>query len=714
MSSSAEKPNRLIREKSPYLLQHAYNPVDWYPWGEEAFRNARESNRPIFLSIGYATCHWCHVMEAESFENHETAALLNDSFIPVKVDREEHPDLDRLYMAYVQTATGRGGWPMSVWLTPDLQPFYGGSYFPPDDRYGMPGFSSVLRSIARVWNTDSNRIKQDAAEFFKHLENRIDAPRSRHALDGDTAQQSCFDWLLALYDSRWGGFGQAPKFPRPAILTFLFSHAFHTGDRKASGMALHTLEQMARGGIRDHIRSIGNGGGGFARYSTDARWHLPHFEKMLYDNAQLARSYIDAFLISGNRLFADVARDIFNYVLHDLRSPEGGFYSAEDADSLPEENSRKKREGAFYVWEWDEIRTIAADPPDIDLFVRTYGIRPEGNVTDDPHGEFSGKNVLIQVMEPEEAARLAGTDPDRAIEMLDRMREKLYRHRSRRPRPLCDDKIITSWNGLMISALAWGYRVLGEQEYLDAARKAAYFIRERLFNEKEEILLRRYRDGEGAIAGKAEDYACFIRGLLDLYQACFDDEMLSMAIRLCRKQNELFYDRDIGGYFSTALNDRSVPVRLKEEYDGAEPAATSVSVKNLLDIALATGDMTFSRLAEECFREFSDMLIEQGNALPLMLAALNHAQKRGILATLTGPRESPELRNLQRTLDSFYIPDLMVIHVAPVDEQHSAEYNAETQNTPTVSISLCVNNTCMHPVTSPDALRMQLDAIISR
>jgi len=692
MNRKPAEPNLLAREKSPYLLQHAFNPVDWHPWGPEAFRKSRERNMPIFLSVGYATCHWCHVMERESFEDEETARLLNGSFIPVKVDREELPDLDRLYMTYVQASTGRGGWPMSVWLTPDLKPFYGGSYFPPEDRYGMPGFRTVLASIAQLWAADPERIRDASRLFFEQLQPPSPAENSSVPERG-AAAEACFRWLASPYDPLWGGFGGAPKFPRPALFTFLFSHAFHTGRREASDMALHTLKKMADGGMRDHVRSMGNGGGGFARYSTDLRWHLPHFEKMLYDNAELAVSYLEAYQISGDRFFSSVAEDIFNYLLCDMQSPAGGFFSAEDADSFPDGDTPEKREGAFYVWSWEEVKALPAEREKLELFASTYGMKPEGNVQEDPHGEFGGKNVLMR----EHSGGERSAD-------LDEIRELLYRKRLQRPRPLLDDKIITSWNGLTVSALARGYRVLGHAAYLLAARNAADFILRRLCRKEDGKLLRRYRDGEAAIAGKAEDYAFFARGLLDLYQACFDNRYLDAACRLMSKCNDLFYDPVNGGYFSTAMDDDTVPVRLKEEYDGAEPAASSVCILNLLDLAVMTGNEAYRRMAEASFRCFGDTLSRNGHALPLMLAALNNAGTGGISATLAGSAESPGMQELLKTLNARYLPGLSVLHAAAGNLEHVEIPHGIDPHSPTPMLFLCIDHACRLPASTPEAL----------
>jgi uncharacterized protein YyaL (SSP411 family) len=574
----------------------------------------------------------------------------------------------------------------------------------------MPGFRSVLLSIARAWKNDSESITAPSGEFFRQLETSLAAENSATELpDMEAAAEACFSALQQAFDPVWGGFGTAPKFPRPALFTFLFSHAVHAGRKQAADMALDTLACMEAGGMHDHLSVPGSGGGGFARYSTDERWHVPHFEKMLYDNAQLACSYLDAYLVSGNPVHADTARDIFTYVLHDLRSPEGGFFSAEDADSFPDAGSTQKAEGAFYVWSWDELFSLPAAAEDLRLFARVYGVKPEGNVLHDPHGEFRGKNVLMRTVLPEQAALEEGTDPGTAPGAVARIRELLYEKRLSRPRPLLDDKVITSWNGLMIAALARGFRVLGLPEYLAAARKAAAFVLERLCTENGTRLLRRYRDGEGAIKGKAEDYAFFIRGLLDLYQACFENNWLEAALRLMESQNRLFHDHDGGSYFSTASDDASVPLRLKESHDGAEPSATSATVLNLLDLETMTGKGTFGTMAAGCMRAFGTVLGENGHLLPLMLSAAARSQKGGTLALLQGEPGSPALQEMLQELNARFLPGMTLMH-------ESAGLLPEIRTTDTIAgndvfrpaVRLCTEKRCVLPACSATELRERL------
>jgi uncharacterized protein YyaL (SSP411 family) len=703
--------NRLGLEKSPYLLQHALNPVDWFPWGEEAFEKAEHENIPLFLSVGYSTCHWCHVMERESFENREIAELLNHNFVSIKVDREELPDVDRLYMNYVQSSTGSGGWPMSVWLTPERKPFYGGSYFPPEDRYGLPGFKTILLSIARLWKSDKRKIIESSSNFFNSLDQF--SRKNPNALAGENeAQNTCFGWLETNYDSKFGGFGGAPKFPRPVLLNFLFNHAYHTGDKKALLMALNTLKKMAEGGIHDHIGVTGKGGGGFARYSTDARWHVPHFEKMLYDNAQLAASYLEAFQCSGDAFYKSVAQDIFNYVLYDMTSPDGGFYSAEDADSLEAGSGAIKKEGVFYLWSADELKEILDNEMLSAIFFFTYGIKVEGNAMHDPHGEFIGKNILMQQATIEETADKFGKTTEEINAVLDDARTKLYTARAKRPRPFLDDKILTAWNGLMISALAKGYRVLHHEPYLAAARKAADFILDKLYDRKKGLLLRRYRDGNAAITGKAEDYAFFVHGLIDLYEASFEPQYLLTALELAELQDSLFYDTAQGGYFSTAVNDNTVPFRLKEDYDGAEPSANSVSALNLLRLGEITGKEQFSIKAEETIKSCGTMLAENSHALPQMLVALNFARKRKSRVILSGELLAPEMAQLRAVVDDRYLPGNVIMHAST--ELIAIQRFPESMQTGALNpqASVCIDRTCLMPINDPKMLAETFDRVM--
>src|SRR5207249_7349077 len=519
-----EHTNRLAQEKSPYLLQHAHNPVDWYPWGKEAFAKARSENKPIFLSIGYSTCHWCHVMAHESFENEEVAATMNREFVNIKVDREERPDVDRVYMTFVQATTGGGGWPMSVWLTPDLKPFVGGTYFPPVDRYGQPGFTKVLERIAAAWKQGHEKIAEQGSKIVEALRESQNAQPEAAAKIDNQLFQTAYEQLSRSFDDKEGGFGTAPKFPRPVSQNFLTR--FYARDpkgesgKRALEMDLLTLRKMAAGGMHDHL------GGGFHRYSVDRYWHVPHFEKMLYDQAQLASAYLDAFQIGQDRQHADVARDILDYVARDMTSKEGGFFSAEDADSFFEHGKPDHGEGAFYVWTEKQIDDALGADAAVCKF--HFGVQPHGNAPEgsDPQDEFRGKNILIQRHTLAETAKHFKKSDDEIRQSLMRSREKLLTIRNKRPRPHLDDKIIAAWNGLMISAYARGAQVLDEPRYLESATRATKFLRSNLYDEKSKLLFRNYRESRSDVEGFADDYAFVIQGLLDLYEVSLEVEWL--------------------------------------------------------------------------------------------------------------------------------------------------------------------------------------------
>jgi uncharacterized protein len=626
--------NRLINEKSPYLQQHAHNPVEWYPWGPEAFNKARAEEKPIFLSIGYSTCHWCHVMERESFESDEIASVLNQSFIPIKVDREERPDVDRIYMTFVQATTGGGGWPMSVWLTPELKPFFGGTYFPPDSRWGRPGFRHILDQLAAAWQTDRERIVQSGDDVLEELQKHIRLDIAGYDIDKGILE-SCFLQFRRSFDSRLGGFGGAPKFPRPAAYNFLLRYWYRTRNEEALEMVLLTLREMAKGGMNDHL------GGGFHRYSVDAQWFVPHFEKMLYDQAQLAISYLEGFQASGDEALADVAVDIFEYVLREMTHAGGGFYSAEDADSVTDpDKPEEKGEGAFYIWSRADIdRVLGA--PGAEWFSYRFGVETDGNVKDDPQGEFTGKNILFERRSVAETAEKFGVSEAEVAMELSEARLKLRADRAeKRVRPHLDDKVLTAWNGLMISAFARGARVLGESSYLKAAQQAANFILRELY--KDGVLLRRYRDGEGAIPGFLDDYAFFLNALLDLYEADFEGSHLEHARTLADKMIELFEDRDNGGFYSTAGGDPHIVMRIKEDYDGAEPSGNSVAISALLRLAHISGEDRYRQVAGKALRAFAPRIHNSPTTLPQMLVAYLESLSAPKHVLISGSRQALE------------------------------------------------------------------------
>lgn len=646
--------NRLAREKSPYLLQHAHNPVDWYPWGEEAFEKARREDKPIFLSIGYSTCHWCHVMERESFESESIAAILNDLFVPVKVDREERPDVDRVYMTFVQATTGGGGWPMSVWLTPELKPFYGGTYFPPDNRFGRPGFRAVLEHIGGAWKNGRAKIVESGDEVIRQLREMVSAKVPRAALDERVAE-SCFHALRRSFDTALGGFGEAPKFPRPAQFHFLHRYGRRMHNEEAIGMSLLTLREMYKGGMYDQL------GGGFHRYSVDARWFVPHFEKMLYDQAQLAVSYIEAFQITGDAFYAGVARETLDYVLRDLTDRGGGFYSAEDADSVIDPADPKhKGEGAFYIWEARELEDVLRKP-ESDWFAYRYGVEPGGNVHTDPQGEFHGRNILHQAHTIEETAARFGKPPEEIQRALVAAVPRLLERRAARVRPHLDDKILTSWNGLMISAFARASQALGEPRYRQAAENALRFVLDHLYRKEDGVLLRRWRAGEAAIPGFLDDYAFFTMALLDLYELNFDPALIEQAATLAHKMVTLFEDTAEGGFFSTAPGAGDLVLRVKDDYDGAEPSGNSAAVNMLLRLGQITADAFFTGAAGRALQAFAGRLSRHAITIPLMAAAYLYQSGSPRQIILVGGRELESTRAMLAALRRRFLPESIVL-----------------------------------------------------
>jgi uncharacterized protein YyaL (SSP411 family) len=713
--------NRLAREQSPYLLQHAGNPVDWYPWGEDAFAKSRSEDKPIFLSIGYSTCHWCHVMEHESFENQEIADLLSRDFVSIKVDREERPDVDRVYMAFVQATTGAGGWPMSVWLTPDLQPFYGGTYYPPASQWGRPGFRDVLAEIARAWREERTQVLQSAAHIVERLNQMArgaGAAAAAHGTPGPAALASTFQQFNSTFDARRGGFGDAPKFPRPSELLFLLREHARTHNDQALHIVLTTLRAMALGGMRDHI------GGGFHRYSVDGNWRVPHFEKMLYDQAQVVLAYLEAAQASADPFFAQVAEDTLQYVRRDMTDVDGGFYSAEDADSVPPEKAGDehphKTEGAFYIWSLAEVRALLGD--DSRAFELRYGVLPDGNAPFDPQNEFTGKNLLYTARGIGEIAKELGREPEDVAAALTRARITLFNARATRPRPHLDDKVLTGWNGLMIAAYARAGRVLGGgaalgqttaddpgRRHLDAAQRAATFLRDRTWNAARGVLLRRYRQGDAAIEAYAEDYSFLVFGLLELFQADGDARWLEWARALQSTQDALFWHAGVGGWFSTTGEDRSVLVRMKEEYDGAEPSASGVGAWNLLQLAHLTGDNAYETRAKEVFAAFGAPLTSHGRGLPFMASALSTLLATPEQIVVVGPPRLESTEALWRAANRPYRPFTTFVRVEPGHPQHDIAAHMPwiremAMRDGQSAAYVCRNFACEAPTTDPEAL----------
>jgi uncharacterized protein YyaL (SSP411 family) len=704
--------NRLARERSPYLLQHAHNPVDWFPWTSEAFDKARTENKPIFLSVGYSTCHWCHVMERESFENDAVAQVLNEHFVSIKVDREERPDVDRVYMTFVQATTGSGGWPMSVWLTPDLKPFYGGTYYPPASKWGRPGFVDILKEIARVWGAERDKVIASAEQVTAQLR-AGDQPAASWTTPGAAALQRTVAQFRQAFDRRHGGFGDAPKFPRPSELLFLLRELARTRDADAATMVKATLLAMARGGMRDHV------GGGFHRYSVDAAWRVPHFEKMLYDQAQLVLAYVEGAQAFGDRGFLDVAEDTLRYVMREMTHSDGGFYSAEDADSVPPEavgsGHEHKAEGAFYLWTASELDAMFG--ADAEVVKRRYGVKADGNAPVDPQQEFAGKNLLYAAESIADIAGAVGRSEADIEAVLSRARLEMFAARLARPRPHLDDKVLTAWNGLMIAACARTARVLhlrGEdaQPYRDAARRAASFIRDRMWNAGTATLLRRFRAGEAGIEAYAEDYAYLIFGLLELFQADPLTEWLEWAAELQRRQDELFCDDEGGGWFSTTGRDASVLVRVKEDYDGAEPTASSVSVLNLLTLShlIEEQGAGWAEKTEKTLRLFANRLEQIGRAVPMMATALSVYTAGPQQIVIVGRSDGGAA--LRRAVADRYLPFAVVIDTDQGDRAALARtlpfVAAMTPVDGKAAVYVCRNFTCRMPATTVEELEREL------
>ncbi len=583
----SQKYNRLIHEKSPYLLQHKDNPVHWYAWGDEAFKAAREENKPIFLSIGYSTCHWCHVMEHESFERPEVAEVMNRSFINIKVDREERPDIDEIYMAALHAMGQRGGWPLSIFLTQELKPFYGGTYWPREQ------FLIILEKLILIWKEQPDKIMGSGDQILEYVKAQKNAELGSIDLS-EKVFSEFYKYSEATFDRYWGGFGPAPKFPHAMQLALLLRIHRRSQDPLALEMASHSLDKMARGGLYDHL------GGGFARYSTDERWLIPHFEKMLYDNALLAKTYLEAYQLTHHEMFSGVARETLDYILRDMAHSEGGFYSAEDADSEGEE-------GKFYVWTYDEVKKLLT-PNEFELFHQVYGLTINGNFEHHTNHLSLQNNFSWQ---------------DKKNPLLQSASQKLFAERKKRIHPHRDDKILTSWNGLMMSAMALGYQVLGDQKYLEALQKTYDFILRKSGLYQNEKLLARYREGEARFAGYLDDYAYLIQGILDLYECNFDSKLLQQALELQNKQKELFGDTQNGGYFFSDGSDSSLLIRSKEGGDGAIPNGNAVSALNLLKLYSLTLDETYKKDALAIFKNFSKMMVEYPHACPQMLIAFD-------------------------------------------------------------------------------------------
>lgn len=687
-SGTHEHVNRLINETSPYLLQHAHNPVDWYPWSKEAFEIAKKQDKPIFLSIGYSTCHWCHVMERESFANEHIAKIMNEHFVSIKVDREQRPDVDDVYMNAVQMMTGGGGWPLSAFLTPDGKSFYGGTYFPPNDMFGQPGFERVLLAVADAWENKRAELLESAGKISATLKN-LNGQASQETFSPDILKEAYF-YFESIFDSNYGGFGGAPKFPQPSNLSLLLGYWHRTRDDKAIVMVEATLGAMAKGGIYDHL------GGGFHRYSTDARWLVPHFEKMLYDQALLSKSYIQAYQAIGKEHYARIAREIFDYVLRDMTDPTGGFYSAEDADS-------EGKEGLFYIWEMNEIKDVLGTEK-AEIFNEYYGVTNNGNF------EY-GKSILNITKSVEELAKKLKQDRKAIEETLEEGRLQLLGHRSKRIRPHLDDKIIAGWNGLMISSMAYGGAVLQEPKYVSAAEKTAEFVLENL--RKNGRLMRYYRDGKAIELGFLDDYAFMIMALLDLYGATFDAKWLTEAGEFAEQMIELFGDESSGGFYLTGEDAEHLIVRSKPGYDGAVPSGNSVAALVLLKLGLLTMNQRFTDQAKEVLNAFSRQIQQSPTSLSAMLIALDFWIGPAQEIVVAGDRQRPDTREMLRLIHSKFLPNAVILfhgtgEAGEAIEQIVPFLKGQVAIDGKATAYVCKNYVCKQPVNKIDALEKLL------
>lgn len=662
--------NKLISEKSPYLLQHAHNPVDWHPWNEDTFAIAEKENKPIFLSIGYSACYWCHVMEREVFENEEIAKLMNEYFVNVKVDREERPDVDRVYMTALQAMTGSGGWPMSMFLTPDLKPFYGATYIPPKAKYGRAGFEDVITQIHDVWINKEKEVIESGEKIITGLQNSIDSKiksEDEVILNKDILTKA-FDTIKKIYDDEYGGFGTGNKFPRPVVFNFLLDYYYHTKEFAALDMVTFTLKKMSEGGMYDHL------GGGFHRYSVDPYWRVPHFEKMLYDQAQLIVTYVNTYLTTQNKFYLFVAENTAQYVLKNLMNIEGGFFSAEDAESFPDNikqlNSDKssnplpvKEEGAFYLWTKDEIEKLLGKE-DARIFNFYYGVEQHGNTINDPHEVFKAKNILFLANDIFDTAKHFDLTPEEVEEKIDSFTNKLVQARALRPKPQLDDKILTSWNGLMLSALASLYKITCNNDYLTAAIHTVDFIKVHLYQKENKNLLHRFRDGEARFDGTLEDYSYLISGLIDLYESTFNIEYLEFAIELNQITIDKFYDKEEGGFFDVRRESMDILLKTKDSYDGAEPSGNSIQIMNSLRLGVITDKKDLTEKAEKSLKYFLNDISRLPFSSPQLLCALSFYLNTPREIVLSGKISDDKFIELKKAIDEIFIPNKVVMYAS--------------------------------------------------
>ena len=685
--------NRLISQTSPYLLKHAHNPVNWYPWSEEAFAKARREDKPVLLSVGYASCHWCSVMEHESFEDEATAQIMNEHFVSIKVDREERPDIDNIYMTAVQAMTGGGGWPMTVFMTPDGVPFYGGTYFPPEDRYNIPAFKRVLLSIAEAYRNQRDELLKAGTELLRHLREATAARLPEGEISPAIADEA-FANLQSMWEQKRGGFGRAPKFPQPMTYEFLLRYAKRTGNESALTMIDRNLRAMAEGGIYDQL------GGGFHRYSVDAEWLVPHFEKMLYDNALLARVYIEMYQATGDAFFRRIAEETLDYLVREMRHPDGGFFSTQDADSLPEHGAAHKEEGAFFVWTLAELReALGADAM---IFAQLFDVTERGN--------FEGKNILHVLRRPADVARVTGQPVEKIEALVERSKQKLFAIRAQRPKPALDDKVLTAWNGMALHAFALAATALGREDYREIARQNAEFLLREL--RRDGRLLRAWKDGKaGTSQGYLEDHALLADGLLALYEATFEPRWLQETQALADTMLERFWSDEIGGFYDTASDHEQLIVRPRDTGDNATPSGNSAAADVLLRLAAIFDNHAYRERAMTVLRSMTQFMQQYPTGFGRYLAAAEFALSTPKEIALVGAPDAPDTRRLREAIFRPFLPNKVVVLRDPNEAQPAIDsplLEGRAQIDGKATAYVCENYACQLPVTDAEGLRKQL------
>jgi uncharacterized protein YyaL (SSP411 family) len=679
--------NHLIHETSPYLLQHAHNPVDWYPWCEEAFQKAKSENKPVLLSIGYSACHWCHVMERESFENEKIAALMNELFVNIKVDREERPDLDEIYMNAVQMLTGRGGWPMTMFLTPERKPFYGGTYFPPEDRQGMPGFPRILLGVSQAYRERPAEVEKSVTDILAALQRMSESHATEKIFAKDIIADSC-EQISRAYDSDNGGLGQAPKFPNAGVYELFLRHYHHSRNHRYLEMATHTLTKMAQGGIYDHL------GGGFHRYSVDAKWLVPHFEKMLYDNAQLVRVYSQAFKITGEPLFKSAVDETVGYLLREMLHSEGGFYSTQDADSEGEE-------GRFFVWTEEEIIRLLGDD-DGEIFCRMYDVSEQGN--------FEEKNILHPILTIEQASKFFRKERLQIETLVAGAKQKLFLEREKRIKPFRDEKIIAAWNGLALSGLAEAIKISDNPACVEAVKRTIDFIFTKMF--RDGFLLHTYKDGQAKLLGFLDDYAFVAVGLLDVYEAIFDRSILERSVQLADVMLREFWDEREGAFFYTGNSHEPLISRTKPVFDASIPSGNAMATQLLLRLAHITGKEEYQKHAEIVLRSYYSAMESQPFGFAHLLCALDFHLNKPKEIVVVGKHDEPETAALLKEISKLYLPNGVLQLVGPDQALENVspllKGKAQIDGKPTVYV--CENFTCSAPVTSWGELKPLLES----